>query len=86
MTHRGPFQPRPFCDSVNARGADADHAASSGSVSCHSTVLLGCGGWREKHWPLCFALGIQTLEQGMPHHLLQDFVIAQKGLKSGCLR
>lgn len=42
-------------------------------------------GWEEKHWQLCFAPGVQPLEQGVLRCLLQDFIIAQKGLKWGCL-
>lgn len=42
-------------------------------------------GWAEKCWRLRFALGVQPLEQGVLRCLLQDFIIAQKGLKWGCL-
>ena len=46
MTHRGPFQPLPFCDSV--RGSEAEHRAppgapGSGSASPCAAALT----WRQ---------------------------------------
>jgi len=39
MTHRGPFQPLPFCDSVN-EGVPASHGAQDGLKLCHGRFRL----------------------------------------------
>lgn len=72
--------PRPFwrINEKNTRWPNEGHA-TSGSVSCHKT----CGWWwREREVLAC---SVQSLEQGVLHCLLQDFVITQEGIKWGCL-